>query len=337
MGTIKDGGGEMALNLPNFLSAPIVANDYSGLRDALENYAKGQQIVYQPMQMQADLQLKRAQAMRAPFMGMTGPAQELFSIEIARRQLGADNPLVKRMENAYALQQQNIQSQIANRDMLTESAPKRFSTPITKTQLELEEARRGYLPGSAGAVQLSPDQQKYFVGMLENKSLKDSTDTKSREKALYASNIDKTIASFNVKDLTRFAGPVGAIKKKIEQGKALTQSESEDYQKYEKARTAVELLASQVRQFYGESIQPSVREHLEELSDPSSWSNNPKLAEQKFNQFRSILEKETQTYKNALRGPQEYGASGYDAVVKGGQQPDYSHMSDEELLRALRE
>ena len=50
----------------------------------------------------------------------------------------------------------------------------------------------------------------------------------------------------------------------------------------------------------------SMREHLEELVNPSTWITNPGLAMQKFNQLRDVLLSETETYKSALRSPTEY-------------------------------
>ena len=69
---------------------------------------------------------------------------------------------------------------------------------------------------------------------------------------------------------------------------------------------AAELLAKQVRQFYGDSIQPSMQARIEEMINPASWANNPKIAKQNFDTVTSILKKETGTYRGALKSTKEF-------------------------------
>lgn len=250
--------------------------------------------------------LNEAEINRAPFRNLQGPAAQAFAVYQLEQQLGAEHPVVQEAKKLQSLDQRNTESQIRNRDILSETAPKRFSTGVTKTQLELEEAMQGFMPGSNGTIPLDQQQQQALVGRLQNKMIKDTTDTQARQRTLFASNIDKTLASFDPKDLVQYAGLGGKLSEKIQAGKALTGNENKEYQNYQKALTSAALLAGQIRQFYGESIQPAMREHLEQLVNPSTWANNPELALAQFNQLRDVLLSETETYKNALKGPGEY-------------------------------
>ena len=70
--------------------------------------------------------------------------------------------------------------------------------------------------------------------------------------------------------------------------------------------TAAEILAKQVRQFYGASITPQVDKDLRKLTNPTNWLVSPKVAKEKFNQFKEILETEKHTIFQALKTPEAY-------------------------------
>lgn len=237
----------------------------------------------------------------------TGDAGNAFRLALLEKQLGPDDPRVIAVKEAIALQQEGQRGLIDYRQQLSESAPKRFSTAQGKLLQEMAELNAGFRPGSDYSQPISGDEQEALRGQYELALMNKNTDADTRKRALLASNIDKTIDSFDIKDLTRYAGVAGGLNKKREQGLALSNKESEEYRKFEEALTSVGLLASQIRQFYQESISPDMRKHLEELTNPSTWTNNPTIAERKFNQLRGTLDRETETYRNALKNPREYG------------------------------
>lgn len=136
--------------------------------------------------------------------------------------------------------------------------------------------------------------------------LKKTTDPMARQKALLAANIDKTIGMINPDDLTQYAGGMGGIEKALQTGLASSGLESKNFDNYKQSENAAEMLATQVRQFYGDSIQPSVREELQELTNPATWSNNPALAKRLFNNLKNILGQETSTYRDALQSTAPY-------------------------------
>jgi len=121
-----------------------------------------------------------------------------------------------------------------------------------------------------------------------------------------ATNIEKTISYIDPEALTQFGGLKGQIKLQREKALASVGKESGSYDKYVESLNAVKLMTKQMRQFYGDSIQPHVQENLEKLNNPSTWSTNPKLARRIFDQTKDILENELGTYRQALRSPQAY-------------------------------
>lgn len=237
---------------------------------------------------------------------LTGLPQEYNSLERMKKIYGENHPAVKATQRALDARLKAQEQMTKNREIYADTAYKRASTSLGKKQLELEEARSGYLPGSNGTIELSPEQQQVLVNQYELEIQKSVSDSDSRKRALFASNIDKTIERINVDDLVQFAGPFGAIEKKIEQGLALAGKESEQYAKFVENLAAVETLAMQIRQFYGESITPAAREAIESLVNPATWYNNPKLAKRQFESIRKILENETATFRGALTGTGEF-------------------------------
>lgn len=135
---------------------------------------------------------------------------------------------------------------------------------------------------------------------------KGTTDPVARQKNLFAANIEKTLGMVNPQDLTQYAGISGQGELTGQKLLAGLNKESPAYDNYLKSSQAADLLAHQVRQFYGDSIQPSMMENLQKLTDPSEWSNNPKLATQLFNQTKTILQNEMGTYRQAMQSTAPY-------------------------------
>jgi hypothetical protein len=257
--------------------------------------------------------LRNAQAARAdqltnmPFGGqLSGAPKEAFALELLKQKYGENSKVFQDASRAY---QTNVAAKEAltnYRGSLTETADKRAATSLGKSALELEDVNAGFMPGSNRTVQLDPQQQDKLRGQYQLQIQKQVTDAQARQKNLLASNIDKTIDTINIPDLTQFAGAKGAINLKEQETKAPFGKESQEYRNYLKAVNSSEVLAHQVRQFYGDSIQPSMTQALARLTNPASWANNPKIATQNFNNIKNILKKETQTYRDALKSTKAY-------------------------------
>lgn len=254
-------------------------------------------------------QIKRQeQLVNDPFAGHIPPGavgQQIWLKKIGEK-YGEDSDIFKGAKNSLELQNESARTLNDYRKKLGETATKRSSTGLGKLQQELVEVDAGFLPGSNGSIPLTKDQQNALRGQYELKIQKDVSDVDTRKRALFASNIDKTLDSINVKDLVQYGGLYGSVAKKIQEGKALTGRESQSYRDFQEALVGAKTLAKQVRQFYGDSITPQIQEQLASLTNPASWINNPKIAENNFNKFASILRKESATYKNAGKNTDEF-------------------------------
>jgi hypothetical protein len=213
--------------------------------------------------------------------------------------------------------------------------PEQLPLPLTPDQLNKLKAlqAQGGLAGGDQQLPMPPGQQQEAPGQppsngqampqgapgtpdeLEDQynlgRQKTNTDTDTRKRNLFATNIEKTLSQINVDDLTHYAGVKGnlalAAQKAIDATSDITgKKASPEYERYKEALNASEFLASQVRQFYGESIQPSMREKLERLTNPSEWLNSPDTAKNLFNSTKKILGLEMKTYRDALKSPEAY-------------------------------
>lgn len=151
-----------------------------------------------------------------------------------------------------------------------------------------------------------------------NQLRKMTTDPVARQKSIIASNIDKTLEQINIDDLVKYAGsPLSEIT-----NMALNPfgKETKNYDNYKTAKVGSDILADQIRQFYGSSITPENIKRIEQLTNPATWSNNPEIAKKQFEMARAILLSETSSYKNALGSGDIYepSSSGTVTLYKNG-------------------
>lgn len=262
---------------------------------------------------QADLNYKNALSKQAemglnPFNRLSGVARDAYSIELLKNQLGEDSPAYQAAKQQYELEQESTRGLNDYRQQLSQTMNKRASSNIGKLGQEELDVSEGFEPNTGRQHQISPDRQEELLGQYQLAKQKATTDTDTRKKTLFASNIDKTIDAIDTKDLTQFGGLNGKLKLKQEEIKAATSpgTESEDYRRYLEAANKAQVLAKQVRQFYGDSIQPAMLKKTEQLSNPATWKNNPEIAERLFKSFTSLLKQETGTYRGALKSTREY-------------------------------
>ena len=271
---------------------------------------------FAPQMMQADLSLKNAESKRQealselPFGGQTlpGPAGQIMGLESVRQQYGEDSPQYRMAKGLFDLSNQSVQSRINYQNTLANN-PERFLTTPGKTIIEEANVREGLQPGGQPwSKQLSADMPSSTdladqYALLRQKS---SSDTDTRKRNLFATNIEKTLDMIDPESLTQYSGLAGTGKKGLNQLLASVGKESKSYDEYLKSKVAADTLAKQVRQFYGDSIQPQMEEKLNRLTDPSFWASNPKLAKQNFLVFKDILSREMKTYREAVKSPSVY-------------------------------
>ena len=243
-----------------------------------------------------------------PFGGqLSGAAKEAYALDLLKKLPGGeDNPVYKDAKRAYEANVSGREGRNLYQSSLAETANKRALTNVGKLEAERKEALEGFEPGTNGQHEISPERQQELVNNYDKQLLKTTTDTQARQKTLYAKNIDKTIQQIDPAELVKYSGIGGQLELKKQQVLAQQGKESEGYKKYLEAANNAELLAHQVRQFYGDSIQPSVTEKLSKLTNPSTWKNNPEVASRLYKSFVKTLKNETGTYTSALKGTDVY-------------------------------
>lgn len=131
-----------------------------------------------------------------------------------------------------------------------------------------------------------------------------TSDLSTRQKSLYAQNIDKTLSRMPEDVINNYSGLEGHARLAKDFLQSQTGKPSEEYKQFSKfAQTDAPILAGQIRQFYGESVQPSVRHELENLSNPIYWTTHPDVAMAKFEELINLLHSEADTYNKALNNP----------------------------------
>ncbi len=326
----------MPIPFVNFLHQPYENPAFKELGNIMQTYRQGQQAGLNAQQGQQELQMQRE---LGPFKGLTGPAAEALSVELAKRRFGEDSPEYKMARDRYELNNRNLESTIASRDIYAETLPKRIASPVVKHALEQQELNEGNIPGTD--ININPESAKILSNQLNLLNIKNISDPKTRERVLYARNMDKTLERIDPEILVQYSGPYGAIKKKVDQGKSLSGLEQDQYQKYTNALADAKVLAKQTRQFLGDSITPEVNEQLQSLINPESWSKSPAVALSNFYEIKSLLENETETLVDALRTPEIYTPkedlfSEQLKKTQPGNKKGSESYSDEEILRMMR-
>jgi hypothetical protein len=301
---------------------------------------------------EAEVEKTRAEAARAPFVGLTGPVANYNSLNQVKKIYGENSKQAKEAQEVYDLDKRNTESMVNSRDEYAKTLGVRISSPEVKRANERHQVSEGRDPASGR--KLSPKEQSILSNELDLAQLKSITDPNTRAKAILAINMDKATESYNPINLVRYSGPIGAIQKKIQQGLALSGKESEEYRLYREAVVGAEAWKTQVRQFYGDSISPEKDKQLESLTNPEHIASNPELALREYQQFSNILKMETDTYRDALyttKGlvPEEgryqeqpqpmnfNNAIGMAAQGAPQSAPDWSNLSVEQLAQIARQ
>lgn len=262
-----------------------------------------------PSQMRLnEAQAKQAEAKSTlPFGGQIppGPAGQTVGLEMVKNLYGEQSPQYKQAKGMYDLSRESDQARINYQGILSESAPKRFSTPLAKSIQELEDIKKGFLPGTERP--LSNTQKKYYEGKYGLNLIKQTTDADTRKRALYSNNIDLTLQQLDPNALTQYSGLEGTGRLLKDAADSASGNPSPQYEAYTNALTAADTLAKQVRQFYGDSITAGVQKGLKALTNPTSWVKHPSVALANYNHFVKILKSEQQTFKKSLQSPEVYG------------------------------
>lgn len=307
----------MAYNLPNQMA--------TGLDPLLKGFAQGTDLYHKLMTQKTARQVMPS-----------GDVANAVYIDQLRQKYGDNSPIVLEAQKAHQMGLDARQSLIGYRDVLNQKAPYSVTSPLGKLMAEgkgqgalntirqpgniLQNAREGMAARDAQGMenntnvdngsyeqdnqsamqgQLSPEEKEAYERSIN----KQTSDSAARNILLRAENLDKTRKSINVNDLVQYSGLRGTASYLKDAALATGGTPPERFIKNQEAITAASLMADQMRQFYGDSIQPSAMDRLRSLSNPATWYKNPDIAKKQFESLNKILDQETETYRNAGTSP----------------------------------
>lgn len=182
----------------------------------------------------------------------------------------------------------------------------RFMTPLGKLINEMRNSGRDITPDLLNKWETSEDTDD-AANVYRNKIFKETTDPQARRSNIYSTNIEKTSASINPEHLTKYSGIPGMFSHGMDLLESIFGKTPNRLANYEEASRNSDAMATQIRQFYGDSITPQVREELQFLTNPSSWKYDQKTAMNLYNKYLNLLNSEMQTYRDVGNSPDAYG------------------------------
>lgn len=248
----------------------------------------------------------------------SGDVANALYVEQMKNQYGENDPRYLEAKRAHEMGLASRQSLMDYRTQSSNLAPYRAATPEEK--LVAAQQGKGVLQTFGGAGQgAQGGGQRISAGMVSgddghvisedearvyNQALgKKTTDAAIRNKIPYAENVKITLDSIDPNMLVQYSGPEGTAKWGVDVLKAALGNPPPEFMEYQKALTSAKTLSKQLRQFWGDSIQPSATDKIDQLTNPSHWSKNPQVALQQFNQLKQITEQELQTFRDAGTSP----------------------------------
>ena len=235
----------------------------------------------------------------------SGDVANALYVEQLRNQFGDTDPRYLQAKRAHEMGLQARQSLMDYRTQLSNLAPYRAATPEEK--LIAAQQGRGVLqtfggnrgaPITAGMVDgadgqtISEDEARVYNQALGKKT----TDAAIRNKIPFAENVKITMDSIDPDALVQYSGPQGTVKLGADTLRAAMGNPSPEFSEYQRAITGASTLSKQLRQFWGDSIQPAALEKIDQLTNPSHWLKNPAIAKQQFMQLKNITDQELASF-----------------------------------------
>lgn len=195
-------------------------------------------------------------------------------------------------------------------------------TNLGKLYQERDRAIEAYGEGS-------PQAQTYDLAIQ-----KATSDTDTRMRNLFASNLEKSFEMLDTKTLTQYSGPKGASQLKVDQALDIAGNPPERYLKYKDALGQRDVLADQIKVFLKGANSEKALEHYNKMTNPSSFGTSPEAAKRQLDASIKLFENEMGTFRNSMKGTSEYTGKGQaePSKIKSA-----AEMSDAELDRQIAE
>lgn len=201
-----------------------------------------------------------------------------------------------------------LQSKIQHTEAGTERSKKLNETQESRAQTnqgkllqEAKDVQDGFIPGTGRTQKFdNPEEKQFYQNQYDLKLQKERSDSVTRNRAIYAGLVDNTFDNINADKLVQYSGIEGEIDKRLAQGQLVPEEDQKKYREYKEEVAKVQVLAKQIRQFYGDSISPGNLKKLEDISNPARWSESPAAAKAQFEAFKKLVKQETGIYRKSL-------------------------------------
>jgi hypothetical protein len=122
-------------------------------------------------------------------------------------------------------------------------------------------------------------------------------------KLQFLANIKETISGIDPSVIKMYSGAAGRTKLATDEARAAAGSYIPEYAAFKEFEdTQAVILASQIRQFYGDSIQPKKEQQIMETFAKENIRKNPEVAMRKMAELIRIVDSEGKTYAKPVAG-----------------------------------
>lgn len=157
--------------------------------------------------------------------------------------------------------------------------------------------------GANKDIQVPAEDFKNEAKQLGLSILKRTTDPDARKRYRFAINGETTLKKMqpDISGVTFYSKNPTQLP--IDIAQARLGKYTSNYNHYVKFVTNASLLAKQVAQFYGTSIQPEEQRAINDLTNPYKWSRSPQEMLARLNAFTSTFQLESDNYRRGLEDP----------------------------------
>ncbi len=309
------------LNLPNFLNAPILSgrneqagNMFSGAVGAYQEGQKNRQsLLNKEQERQAQLMknaiLEKHGMREAELKNKMLEAQAYHHMQAGKHAgIGSLSDIGKTVRDISDIRSGGDDQKIKDMESLlfARTTGKFAPSGVQKLNNEMQEVDQGFMPGTNGTVQLTPDQQERLKGQYELKIQKDTTDSLVRSRALNANNLLKAFERTSIDDLVTYSGPKGHVDLARDMALDAMGKAPERYKKHKIAEANAKIEAKELGQMLGASVRTEERKYIETLLNPSNTYTSAKIAKAQLTAMREVLKKQAETFTKGLKSIKPY-------------------------------
>lgn len=285
--------------------------ELSDQEKSLANSLKSKALEHYEEKFGLERDLKKAQiqkALRAP-NGTQAKFNGIVANYVASHPHASEQEIQDFADKALKAQLEHMQKGTERIDTLNATQYNRGLTGISKKYDELRSIQDGKFPGTNDPI--SPEDQAKMQSSIMLGLVKETTDPKTREKLINANNMNITLDSVDPKKLTHYSGIEGQfVDKPLDAILEGSGEGSQEYKDYIAEVNKANFAAKQMRQYLGDSIQPSAQAKLDKLTKPEAWNVSPETAQKNFEFMRELYKQESQILVRAVTDPTLYQSIG---------------------------